>query len=228
MRREGKDGRIEKGIEGVEGVEGEGEVRVKEVHHPFPPGLHVIGEVYKPGLTNIFPQLSGCTSSEKEPPLCPVAPYPYQKKMRFYMAIVVVVVVVTALGEVHARYAPTRDHTQDWLALISGKQQFKDARILYSLLNNEQDYASEKGLAGFDSSEKAFEGFQHPFYYHQRQQQAVGRDPVVFSRLSALAPGPSQLLQALPVRRPLLQTPQTPPWRPPSQGMKTSSPEKPK
>lgn len=70
-------------------------------------------------------------------------------------------------------------------------------------------------LAGFDSSEKAFEGFQHPFYYHQRQQQAVGRDPVVFSRLSALAPGPSQrrdlLLQALPVRRPLLHnTPDSP------------------
>ncbi|KAK4288851.1 hypothetical protein Pmani_038149 [Petrolisthes manimaculis] len=127
--------------------------------------------------------------------------------MRFYTAAVVVVTVVVVMGsgEVHARYAPTRDHTQDWLALISGKQQFKDARILYSLLNNEQDYASEKGLAGFDSSEKAFEGFQHPFYYHQRQQQAVGRDPVVFSRLSALAPGTSQLLQALPVRRPLLQ-----------------------
>lgn len=70
-------------------------------------------------------------------------------------------------------------------------------------------FLSGAALAGFDSSEKAFEGFQHPFYYHQRQQQAVGRDPVVFSRLSALAPGPSQrrdlLLQALPVRRPLLQ-----------------------
>ncbi|XP_063848005.1 uncharacterized protein LOC135093061 [Scylla paramamosain] len=102
--------------------------------------------------------------------------------------LVVVVVVVAA---VHARYAPTRDHNMDWRAMISGNQQFKDARILYSLMNNDPELTSleKREMVGFDSSERAFEGFQHPFYYHQRQQQTAARDPVVFSRLSALTGG---------------------------------------
>ncbi|XP_045130478.1 uncharacterized protein LOC123515707 isoform X2 [Portunus trituberculatus] len=79
----------------------------------------------------------------------------------------------------------------DWKAMISGNQQFKDARILYSLLNNDGELSSmeKREMVGFDSSERAFEGFQHPFYYHQRQQQTAARDPVVFSRLSALTGG---------------------------------------
>ncbi|XP_050697433.1 uncharacterized protein LOC126985922 [Eriocheir sinensis] len=98
------------------------------------------------------------------------------------------VVTVVVLAVVEGRYAPTRDHNTDWKSLISGKQQFKDARILYSLLNNDPELTSleKREMVGFDSSERVFEGFQHPFYYHQRQQQAPARDPVLFSRLSAL------------------------------------------
>lgn len=99
--------------------------------------------------------------------------------------------VVAVVAAVHARYAPTRDHNMDWKGMISGKQQFKDARILYSLLNNDPELTSleKREMVGFDSSERVFEGFQHPFYYHQRQQQSTARDPVVFSRLSALTGG---------------------------------------
>lgn len=41
---------------------------------------------------------------------------------------------------VSARYAPTRDHNKDWLSLISGQQQLRDARIIYTLLNNDPDF----------------------------------------------------------------------------------------
>ncbi|KAG7174960.1 uncharacterized protein LOC121858616 [Homarus americanus] len=105
--------------------------------------------------------------------------------MRCFLALL----MAGLAGVVMARYAPTRDHNQDWLSLISGKQQLKDARIIYTLLKNDPDfYLDKRDIQGFDSSEKDFQGFQHPFYYHQRQQQGPSREPFVFSRLGSVGP----------------------------------------
>ncbi|XP_045617522.1 uncharacterized protein [Procambarus clarkii] len=105
--------------------------------------------------------------------------------MRYSFAIL----VAGLAGVVMARYAPTRDHNQDWLSLISGKQQLRDARIIYTLLKNDPDfYMNKRENQGFDSSEKDFQGFQHPFYYHQKQQHGPSREPFVFSRLGSMGP----------------------------------------
>ncbi|XP_071538452.1 uncharacterized protein [Panulirus ornatus] len=97
--------------------------------------------------------------------------------------------VAGVVGVVAARYSPTRDHSQDWLSLISGKQQLRDARIIYTLLKNDPEfYVDKRDIQSFDSSEKDFQGFQHPFYYHQRQQQNPPREAFVFSRLGNAGP----------------------------------------
>lgn len=90
---------------------------------------------------------------------------------------------------VSARYAPTRDHNKDWLSLISGQQQLRDARIIYTLLNNDPDFmkrgrSHDQLKQGFDSNEGDFDGFQHPFFYVSHQKQHVQqREPFVFSRI---------------------------------------------
>lgn len=55
-----------------------------------------------------------------------------------------VVQVAGLVGVVLARYSPTRDHSQDWLSLISGKQQLRDARIIYTLLKNDPEFYVDK------------------------------------------------------------------------------------
>ncbi|XP_064122330.1 uncharacterized protein LOC135226576 [Macrobrachium nipponense] len=123
------------------------------------------------------------------------------------MRCVLFVMVMGVVGVVRSRYAPTRDHSKDWLSLINGQQQLRDARIIYSILNEDPDFfLNKREHQGFDSSEKDFDGFQHPFYYvsHQKQQQEVEqpRGPFVFSRLGGGGPvDPSKaVLVDLPFR----------------------------
>lgn len=107
----------------------------------------------------------------------------------FSMRYSLVVLVVCVVALVSARYAPTRDHNKDWLSLISGQQQLRDARIIYTLLNNDPDFmkrgrSHDQLKQGFDSNEGDFDGFQHPFFYVSHQKQHVQqREPFVFSRI---------------------------------------------
>ncbi|XP_068239959.1 uncharacterized protein [Palaemon carinicauda] len=123
------------------------------------------------------------------------------------MRCVLFVMVMGVVGVVRSRYAPTRDHSKDWISLINGEQQLRDGRIIYSILNEDPDFfLNKREHQGFDSSEKVFDGFQHPFYYvsHQKQQQEVEQPsgPFVFSRLGGGGPvDPSQaVLVDLPFR----------------------------